>query len=102
MALSCGYDEAVIRIGVRELKDGLSRALRLVQSGESVDVTDQGRPTARFVKAWPSRARQLIAEGRLMPPEIGDDLLDPWPPPPLHSGERLGSDLLAELRADER
>lgn len=89
-------------MGVRELKDGLSRALRRVQEGETVEVTDHGRPIARMVKAWPSRAQQMLAEGRLIPPEGEGDLLDLWLPPPLERGERLGSEILAELRADER
>jgi prevent-host-death family protein len=93
---------AMIRVGVRELMDGLSRALRQVREGETVEVTDHGRPIARIVKAWPSRAQQMIAEGRLMPPEMEGDLLDLWPPPALEPGERLGSEILAELRADER
>ena len=100
--LICGYNEAMIRLGIRELKDGLSGALRRVQDGETIEVTDHGRPIARLIKAWPSRAQQMIAEGRLTPPEVEGDLLDLWPPPPLEPGERLGSDILAELRADER
>jgi len=92
----------MIRMGIRELKDGLSQALRQVQAGETVEVTDHGRPIARIVRAWPSRAQQLLAEGRLIPPEKDGDLLDLWPPPPLQPDERLGSELLAELRADER
>ena len=46
--------------------------------------------------------RALVAEGRLIPPETEGDLLDLWPPPPLEPGERLGSEILRELRADER
>jgi prevent-host-death family protein len=92
----------MIRLGVRELKDGLSQALRRVQEGETVEVTDHGRPIARIIKAWPSRAQQMISEGRLVPPEVEGDLLDLWPPPPLEPGEKLGSEILAELRADER
>jgi hypothetical protein len=49
-----------------------------------------------------SNARRMIAEERLIPPEKEGDLLDFWPPPPLAPGERLGSEILAELRADER
>jgi prevent-host-death family protein len=89
-------------MGVRELKDGLSRALREVQEGQTVEVTDHGRPIARIVKAWPSRAQQMIADGRIAQAEAEGDLLDLWPPPPLEPGERLGSEILAELRADER
>jgi hypothetical protein len=44
----------------------------------------------------------MIAEGRLVPAETERDLLDLWPPPPLEPGEKLGSDIVAELRADER
>ena len=92
----------MIRMGVRELKNGLSRALRQVQEGETVEVTDHGRPIARIIKAWPARAQQMRTECRLVPPEVEGDLLDLWPPPPLEPGERLGSEILAELRAAER
>jgi prevent-host-death family protein len=92
----------MIRMGIRELKDGLSRALHQVEEGEIVEVTDHGRPIARIIKAWPSRAQHLMAEGRLIQPETDGDLLDLWPPPPLQPGERLGSEILSELRADER
>jgi prevent-host-death family protein len=89
-------------MGVRELKDGLSRALRAVQAGDTVEVTDHGRPIARIIKAGPTRAQQMLAEGRLIPAESQDDLLELLPPPPLEPGERTGSEILAELRADER
>lgn len=89
-------------MGVRELRDGLSRALRQVEDGEIVEVTDHGRPVARIVKAFSSRGEQMAAEGRLVPPETDDDLLELWPPPPLEPGEKLGSEILAELRAGER
>jgi prevent-host-death family protein len=92
----------MIRLGVRMLKDGLTRVLRQVQEGDTVEVTDDGRPIARVIKAWSSRVQQMVAEGRLIPPKQGGDLLDLWPPPPLEPGERLGSEILAELRADER
>jgi prevent-host-death family protein len=92
----------VIRIGVRQLKNGLSAALRQVEDGETVEVTDHGRPIARIVSVRPSQVEQLIAEGRMTPPEENDDLLSLGPPPPLEPGERTGSEILAELRADER
>lgn len=89
-------------MGVRELKDGLSRALRQVRQGETVEVTDHGRPIARIIKASPSHPPQMAGEDRLIPPDEEGDLLDLWPPPPLEAGERLGSEILADLRADER
>jgi len=37
------------RIGVAELKNNLSRTLRLVQDGEVVEVTDHDRAIARLI-----------------------------------------------------
>lgn len=92
----------MIRIGVRDLKNGLSRALKQVADGETVEVTDHGRPVARIVSIQPTRVEQMIAEGKMILPEDDEDLLALGPPPPLEPGERTGSEILAELRADER
>jgi len=54
------------RVGVRELKASLSAYLRRVSEGESVVVTDHGRPVARLVPPdVPERLSQLIRGGRL-------------------------------------
>lgn len=53
-------------VGVRELRDGLSRHLAEVRSGRTVTVTDHGRPIARIVPVeQPTRLEQLRAEGRV-------------------------------------
>ena len=53
-------------VGVRELKASLSSYLRRVSEGESVVVTDHGRPVARLVPPdVPERLSRLIREGRL-------------------------------------
>lgn len=54
------------QVGVRDLKASLSAYLRRVSEGESVVVTDHGRPVARLVPPdVPERLSQLIREGRL-------------------------------------
>jgi antitoxin (DNA-binding transcriptional repressor) of toxin-antitoxin stability system len=59
-------------IGVRELKQALSRTLRDVGRGEHDRVTLRGRPIADIVPAGAAasdnRLRQLITEGRLVAP----------------------------------
>jgi len=40
---------AMKRVGVAELKNGLSRHLRAVESGEVLEITDHERPIARLV-----------------------------------------------------
>lgn len=57
-----------LEVGVRELRDGLSRYLRLVEEGAEVVVTDRGRPVARLVGHAPSRLDRLIELGIAHPP----------------------------------
>jgi prevent-host-death family protein len=53
-------------VGVRELRDRLSRHLAYVREGRTVTVTDHGKPIARIVPIErPTRLEQLIAEGRV-------------------------------------
>ncbi|MGL5809042.1 MAG: type II toxin-antitoxin system Phd/YefM family antitoxin [Nocardioides sp.] len=53
-------------IGVRELRDGLSRHLASVREGHTITVTDHGRPVARIVPVGvPTKLEQLIAEGKI-------------------------------------
>lgn len=59
-------------MGVRELKQSLSETLRAVGRGEQVRVTLRGRPLADIVPAGAAavddRLRELVAEGRIVPP----------------------------------
>lgn len=55
-------------VGVRELRDGLSRHLAMVREGHTITVTDHGRPVARIVPVGvPTKLEQLIASGRVTP-----------------------------------
>lgn len=90
------------RIGVRELRLNTSQVLARVESGETFEITSRGRPVARLMPAQEGRTwEQLIEEGRIIPPEVEGDLLDlePLEPAP---GRPLPSEVLADLRADER
>ena len=55
-------------VGIRELRDNLSRHLAEVRSGRTVTVTDHGQPVARIVPVGaPTRLERLRAEGRVQP-----------------------------------
>lgn len=55
-------------VGIRELRDSLSRHLASVRGGHTVTVTDHGRPVARIIPVeTPSRLETLIAEGTVRP-----------------------------------
>ena len=90
----------MIRAGIRELRQNASELIRRVIEGETIEVTERGRPVARIV---PLHGRsvmdQMVAEGRATPAR-GDLLkLKPFAPAP---GKRSLSGILADLRADER
>lgn len=55
-------------VGVRQLRDNLSRYLKQVRNGAEVTVTDHGRAVARIVPLdQPRLLDQLIAEGLVTP-----------------------------------
>lgn len=55
-----------MNVGVKELRDSLSRHLAEVRSGHIVTVTDHGQPIARIVPVdHPTKLEQLLAEGRV-------------------------------------
>jgi prevent-host-death family protein len=62
------------RVGVRELRREASAILRRVAAGETVEITDRGRPVAVLLRTMPSGLARLEREGLLRRAEA--DLLD--------------------------
>lgn len=88
-------------IGIRELRQQASKHLRSVAGGETIEVTDRGRPVALLVPVPNGSNRErLIASGRMASGQ-GDllELGEPLEPTP---GAPLPSVVLEDLRADER
>lgn len=88
-------------VGVRELRQRASELLRRVEAGETIEVTDRGRPVA-LLSPLPDRGQieRLKAAGELIPGQRGmDDLPDPLP---LAPGQAPPSSVLDRLRRDER
>lgn len=88
-------------IGVRELKQSLSETLRAVGRGEQVRVTLRGRPLADIVPARAAvdeRLRELIADGRVVPPARAR----PARAPKLAKASRSASALVVSERDAER
>jgi prevent-host-death family protein len=88
-------------IGIRELRQRASEYLRLVASGETVEVTDRGRPIAMLVPISDrDPLERLEASGRMSRGE--GDLLELGDPLSPEAGVPLPSEILAGMRADER
>jgi prevent-host-death family protein len=86
------------RVGVRELRQNLSRYLRRVARGERLEVTERGKPVAvlgPFPEASTTLGR-LVAGGRARPP--AGDLLEL--PPPRGSVSTKATEALEELRRE--
>lgn len=61
-------------VGVRELRDGLSRHLARVREGHTLTVTDHGRPVARIVPVGvPTNLERLVAEGKVTSASLRKD-----------------------------
>jgi prevent-host-death family protein len=92
------------KVGVRELRQNASAVLRRVEAGEILEVTDRGRPVARLVPIKPlSRWDQLVAEGRLIPATVSmEEARKRFPRVTLPPGSKSLSEILAEMREDER
>jgi prevent-host-death family protein len=88
------------QVGVRELKQSLSRVLRAVGRGEQVRVTLRGRPIADIVPAREAdaddRLRELVARGRIQLPARARPRRPPRPIPARRSASRI---VLAEREA---
>lgn len=88
-------------IGIRELRQRASEYLRRVESGETIEVTDRGRPVALLtpIPEVPPLER-LRASGDV---EARVSEWDDLPPPlELAEGQEAPSSVLERLRADER
>ena len=85
------------RVGVRELRRQASAILRRVAAGETVEVTDRGRPVAVLLKTMPSGLARLEREGLLRRADA--DLLE-LQPIALAPGRAAPSRVAAEGRTD--
>jgi prevent-host-death family protein len=97
-----GSGQSLARAGVRELRQNLSVYLRRVEAGETLEVTEHGRPVARLTPLPPQRMSvldRLVSEGRVIPGR-GGNLADLGPPPDIGPGPTL-SDVLAALRDED-
>jgi len=86
----------VSEVGIRALKQNASAVVAEVAAGETVTITDRGRPVARMSAIPKSRLRSLIDEGHARPAR--GNLIDLPAPEP---GPNLSS-ALQEMRDDER
>ena len=88
------------RIGIRELRQNASEYVRRAEKGETIEVTDRGRPVAQLTPLPQPKSilDRWIAEGKARP---ATGRLEDLPPPrPLPPGSPSTQQILDELRED--
>lgn len=86
----------VAKVGIRALKQNASAVVADAATGETVTITDRGRPVAQLTAIPGSRLDQLVAAGAARRPRIDiTSLTEPEAGPSV-------SGALAELRDAER
>lgn len=83
-------------VGIRSLKQNASAVVAEAAAGETVIITDRGRPVAQLLPLNPSPLESFLAAGLARPPKRAlRDLPEPTP------GPAIGAELTA-MRAAER
>ena len=84
----------IATIGIRELRDGLSRHIAAVRGGDEITVTDHGKPIAKIVPIKEeSELERMVREGIAALPTGCRETL----PKPVKANGTV-SDLVAEQR----
>ncbi len=88
-------------VGIRELRQRASELLRRVATGETIEITDRGRPVALLAPLPDGNALDRLRAAGDVQPATGDfsDLPEPLR---LDPGIEMPSATLARLRQDER
>ena len=86
-------------VGIRELRENLSRIVRRVRRGEVLEVTDRGRPVARIVplELAAGSLADLVAEGTVRPARARGPL-----PAPLDLPSRMTSEEAIDILRGDR
>jgi prevent-host-death family protein len=92
--------EHTARIGIRELRQNASEYVRRAKQGETLEVTDRGRPVARLgpLPKAGGVIERLLSEGKLT--RGSGDLLEMAKPAPPIPGQPAIAEMLDELREE--
>ena len=91
---------AMQSVGVRELRQNASKVLDAVKAGAIIEITEHGVPVARLAPIKRSLYDEYIESGLIKPARNPD-----WRPtknPAKIIGKKISTDILMEMRAEER
>lgn len=96
------YIRGMVTIGIRELRQHASRYVQMAKDGQRVAVTERGVLVAYLVPSTDQATlvERMIAAGEYEP--AAGSMLDLLPPPPAPAGVRPLSEVVREMRDEER
>lgn len=86
------------KVGIRELKENLSKYMAKVKSGQTIVITDHGKPVGRIIPEGQNleeRVKALVQAGVIT--WDGKKLAD-ITPPAVNRSNKLASDIVIEMR----
>lgn len=86
---------------MREFRQNASLYLRRVRAGERFEITDRGDPIVELGPRTESAYERLVREGVIIPARKPFDL-DGWPLAQVAPGQPTASEILQEMRDEER
>jgi prevent-host-death family protein len=90
----------MMRVGIRELRQRASELLRLVEQGETIEITDRGRPVAMLAPLPDGSPLERLRRAGEIEASTGE--LEDLPTPLRSTGPEVPSAVLMRLRRDER
>jgi prevent-host-death family protein len=87
------------QVPIRSLNQHTADVLARVEQGETVEITNRGKPIARIVPIAADTMADLVASGLVVPPTVTGPV--PMPTVPASPGSEAG-ELISALRDEER
>ena len=85
-------------VGIRDLKARLSEYMKQVKSGQSIVITEHGKPVGRILPVGMSLEDRLEMLRKAGLVEWNGKKLRLIKPPAVNHGDKLASDIVVELR----
>jgi prevent-host-death family protein len=86
------------RVGIRELKENLSKYMAKVKSGQSIIITEHGKPVGRIIPEGQSLEERVEALRQAGLIAWDGRKLKRIKPPAVNQGDKLVSDIVIEMR----
>jgi prevent-host-death family protein len=86
------------KVGIRELKENLSKYIAKVKQGQSIVITEHGKPVGRIIPEGQSLEERIEALRQAGVIAWNGKKLEDIEPPAINRSNELASDIVIEMR----